>query len=269
MTRRSVRRGAPARRAAAAVGTAALGSALALGGCGQGAAPSSPGSSPAGLTVFAAASLTGPFTELADRFEKSHPGVEVRLNFAGSADLAAQILAGAPADIFASADDANMDKVSGAGLAAGDPAGFASNTLTIAVPPGNPAGITGFADLSRPGVQVVMCAVQVPCGAAADRIEQAAGISLEPVSEESSVTGVLGKVTTGEADAGIVYVTDIRSAGQKVEEVPLAEAAAAVNSYPLVRLAGSDAVAQADAFVEYVRGETGQMVLREAGFGAP
>lgn len=221
------------------------------------------------LTVLAAASLAVPFTELARDFEAANPGTGIRLNLAGSADLAAQILAGAPADVFAAADEANMAKVVDAGLAAGEPRTFASNILTIAVPPGNPAGITGFADLAGTGPQVVVCAVQVPCGAAAEKIEKAAGVSLSPVSEESSVTGVLGKVVSGEADAGLVYVTDVRAAEGTVEEVAFPEAQQAVNHYPLVRLASSGEAALADAFVQYVRGAHGQSVLREAGFGAP
>ncbi len=219
--------------------------------------------------VFAAASLSGPFTELADEFEGAHPGTAVRLNFAGSADLASQIQSGAPADVFASADAANMDKVEAEGLAAGDPAPFAVNTLTIAVPPGNPGGITGFRDLGDPGMQVVMCAEQVPCGAAAARIEAATGTEISPVSEESSVTGVLGKVSSGEADAGLVYVTDVRAAAGKVEEVAFPEAAQAVNTYPIVRLSQAGEADLADEFIRFVRSDAGQEVLRKAGFGAP
>ncbi|MCC3283549.1 molybdate ABC transporter substrate-binding protein [Arthrobacter caoxuetaonis] len=248
----------------------ALAAVLALGAC----ADTTPAAGRGGeLTVFAAASLSRPFTELAQDFEAAHPGTTVRLNFAGSSDLAAQLVAGAPADVFAAADETNMARVLEADLAAGEPADFAANTLTIAVPPGNPAGITGFGDLAAPGVQVVMCAVQVPCGAAAERIEAASGTALSPVSEESSVAGVLGKVSSGEADAGLVYVTDVKAAGSSVEEVPLPEAADAVNRYPIVRLSGSgNSVGNsdaADAFIQYVVGSQGQSVLRGAGFGAP
>lgn len=221
------------------------------------------------LTVFAAASLAAPFTELADDFEAANPGTSVRLNVAGSADLAAQILAGAPADVFASADEANMAKVVDGSLAAGDPLDIATNVLAIAVPPGNPAGITGFADLADAGPQVVVCAAQVPCGAAAAKIEEASGLHLSPVSEESSVAGVLGKVVSGEADAGLVYVTDVRAAGDKVQEIPFPEARQAVNRYPLVRLSGSVDAELADAFVRFIRGAEGQAVLQEAGFGIP
>lgn len=230
----------------------------------------SPGAEPNGqLTVYAAASLSGPFTELAQEFEAEHSGITVRLNFAGSADLVSQIQTGAPADVFASADQANMDKVVSGGLADGEPAAFASNILTIAVPPGNPAGITRFQDLGDPGLQVVMCAEQVPCGAAAAGVEAATGTVISPVSEESSVSGVLGKVTSGEADAGLVYVTDVRAAAGKVEEVPFPEAGKAVNIYPIVGLSGSPQAPLADEFIRFIRGSDGSGVLRKAGFGEP
>ena len=246
-----------------------LGGALLLTGC-AGDPPSSSGPE-AGreLMVFAAASLSGPFTDLAEEFETAHSGTTVRLNFAGSADLASQIRSGAPADVFASADGLNMDKVTNAGLADTDPAPFATNTLTIAVPPGNPAGITGFGDLGEPGRQVVMCAEQVPCGAAAAQLEAATGTEITPVSEETSVSGVLGKVAAGEADAGLVYVTDVLAAAGKVEEVPFPEADQAVNTYPIVRISPSPQEQLADDFIQFVLSAEGQDVLRKAGFGAP
>ena len=247
-----------------------LAGSLLLSGC-AGDAPSSASASPDSqeLMVFAAASLAGPFEDLARAFEADHPGTTVQLNFAGSADLAGQIQSGAPADVFASADGANMEKVTGEGLAGSDPAAFAVNTLTIAVPPGNPAGITGFQDLGNPDTQVVICAVQVPCGAATARIAVATGTMITPVSEESSVTGVLGKVSSGEADAGLVYVTDVRAAAGKVEEVAFPEAAEVVNTYPIVRLSQSGEAELADEFIRFVRSDAGQGVLRKAGFGAP
>ena len=238
-----------------------------LAGCSN--QPAQPQGEGGELTVFAAASLAVPFTVLAEDFEAANPGTAVRLNLAGSADLAAQILAGAPADVFASADEANMAKVVDGGMAAGEPEDIATNTLTIAVPPGNPAGITGFADLAGAGPQVVVCAVQVPCGAAAAKLEEAAGVGLSPVSEETSVAGVMGKVVSGEADAGLVYVTDVRAAGDSVREVPIPEAQQAVNRYPLVRLAGPADAGLAAAFVGFIRGPEGQAVLQEAGFGVP
>jgi molybdate transport system substrate-binding protein len=221
------------------------------------------------LTVLAAASLKAAFTELAGTFEASHPGTKVTLSFAGSSDLVTQITQGAPADVFASADTRNMDKLRDEGLVEDEPQDFASNTLTIAVPPGNPAGITGYRDLARPGVKVVACASQVPCGAAARTIAQETGTALSPVSEESSVTDVLGKVISGEADAGLVYVTDARAAGSKVEEIRFPEAASAVNRYPISAVKGSRNNQAADAFVDLVLGAEGQAVLGRAGFGRP
>lgn len=240
---------------------------LGLAGCADEAGQ--PQGQDAELTVFAAASLAAPFTQLAADFEAANPGTAVRLNLAGSADLAAQILAGAPAEVFASADEANMARVVDGGLAAGEPEDIATNTLTIAVPPGNPAGITGFADLAGTGPQVVVCAVQVPCGAAVAKLEEAAGVTLTPVSEETSVTGVMGKVLSGEADAGLVYVTDVRAAGDSVQEVPVPEAQQTVNRYPLVQLSGPGDAELAESFVGFIRSAEGQAVLQEAGFGVP
>lgn len=252
------------RRAAAIL----LAAALAAGTAGCGATGGS-GSGARVLTVFAAASLKAPFTALAQSFEASHPGTKVTLSFAGSSDLATQLSQGAPADVFASADPANMAKVTGAGLADGSPRNFASNTLTIAVPPANPAGITSFADLARPGTRVVVCAPQVPCGAAAVAVEGKTGVRLAPVSEESAVTDVLGKVASGEADAGLVYVTDVLGAAGKVKGVPFPEAASAVNTYPIAALRGGREKNLAQAFLDEVTGAEGQKVLADAGFGRP
>lgn len=221
------------------------------------------------VTVFAAASLTKTFTQLGTDFEKANPGTTVTFSFAGSSDLVSQITEGAPADVFASADEANMKKVADAGLTAGAPVDFATNVLAIAVPPGNPATITGWNDLAKPGVKVVVCALQVPCGAATAKVEQSTGVTLHPVSEESSVTDVLGKVSSGEADAGIVYITDVTGAGSSVESVPFPEAAGVVNTYPISVLKGAPNSTVADVFVEYVTGPEGQKVLSDAGFGKP
>lgn len=219
------------------------------------------------VTVFAAASLKSSFTQLAEAFEAEHPGTTVTLSFAGSSDLATQISQGAPADVFASADTKNMGKVADAGLVEGEPKVFATNTLAIAVPAGNPAGISSFADLSRTGIRLVTCAKQVPCGAAAATVAERHRTVLSPVSEENSVTDVLGKVTSGEADAGLVYVTDVRTAGDKVGSIPFPEAADAVNSYPIAALADGRNKAAAAAFLDLVTGAEGQRVLGQAGFG--
>lgn len=233
------------------------------------ASSAAPSAAPETLTVFAAASLTGTFTALADRFEAAHAGVTVTLNFAGSADLVTQITEGAPADVFAAADTKNMARLTDAGLVAGKPAVFATNTLEIAVPPGNPAGITSFADLARPGVAVVTCAPQVPCGAAVAKIEAATGVTLTPVSEENAVTDVLGKVSSREADAGLVYVTDVAAAGESVRGIPFPESDRAVNSYPIGIVAGSARAKLGASFARFVTGRDGQKILAAAGFGAP
>ncbi|MGS0688077.1 molybdate ABC transporter substrate-binding protein [Nakamurella sp. GG22] len=218
------------------------------------------------LTVFAAASLKKTFTEIGEMFEQQNPGMRVTFSFAGSSDLVSQIIAGAPADVFASADTSNMTKASDADLVAGSPVTFATNTLTIVTPPGNPSGITGFADLARTDLTLVVCAPQVPCGAAAERLETATGVTLTPVSEESSVTDVLNKVTTGEADAGLVYVTDASAAGDKVTAVSFPEATTVVNTYPIAALTGAANQGSATSFVELVSGPDGQRILAAAGF---
>ncbi|WP_422748864.1 molybdate ABC transporter substrate-binding protein [Mycobacterium sp. WMMD1722] len=237
-----------------------------LAGCSSPDAESPPA---AEVVVFAAASLKSTFTELGERFEKDHPGTKVAFNFAGSSDLATQLGQGAPADVFASADEQNMTKAVDAGLVSGDPVDFATNTLTIVTPPGNPKAVTSFADLARPGTQVVVCAPQVPCGAATRTIEDATGVALTPVSEESSVTDVLGKITSGQADAGLVYVTDARSAADKVTSVPFPESADAVNTYPIAVLDESTQQALAQQFVDLVTGPAGREVLASTGFAAP
>jgi len=221
------------------------------------------------ITVFAAASLQQTFTTLGKQFETANPGASIRFSFAGSSDLVTQIQNGAPADVFASADEANMAKLSSTDLASGSPQDFATNVLEIAVAPGNPKGISGLDDLRAPGVQLVTCAAPVPCGAAAAKVERAAGVDLRPVSEEQSVTDVLGKVESGQADAGLVYVTDVRGAGGKVDGVPFDESGKAVNTYPIGVLRESQDPALAQAFSEYVRSAAGQRVLADAGFGKP
>ncbi|PRY67251.1 molybdate transport system substrate-binding protein [Glaciihabitans tibetensis] len=258
-------------RVAVAAALVAAGVSVALSGCAGGSRVSG------SITVFAAASLTSTFTELATEFEAANPDTSVVLNFAGSSDLVTQITEGAPADVFASADTRNMAKLGDAGLLSGDAVNFASNTLTIAVPPGNPAGIKDFADLAAPGLKTVVCAPQLPCGAATVAIETATGVTLKPVSEESSVTDVLGKVSSGEADAGLVYVTDVEAAGESVTGISFDEAGAAVNTYPIAAVDGAGNGAGngsgngelAAAFIDFVTGPVGQRVLADAGFGAP
>lgn len=248
------------RRAFAA---AVIALALGIGGC------ASSGDEDERVTVLAAASLTGTFTELAEQFEREHDGVDVVLSFGGSSDLAAQIVEGAPADVFAAADERTMGTVVDAGAAEGTPVAFATNTLQIVVPKGNPARVASLADVARPGTRTVLCAPQVPCGAASAALLGKAGVEVSPVSEEQSVTDVLGKVRSGEADAGLVYVTDVRGAGDDVGGVEVPEAAGVVNHYPIVALGEAADSGLADEFVAFVRGPQGRSVLADAGFGAP
>jgi molybdate transport system substrate-binding protein len=221
------------------------------------------------ITVFAAASLKSVFTEIGEQFDADNPGTTVEFSFAGSSDLATQLTQGAQADVFASADTQNMDKAIQAGLLDGEPVNFASNTLTIAVAPGNPKRITSFQDLTQPGLAVVVCAPQVPCGSAAQRVEKAAGVDITPVSEEASVSDVLNKVTTGQADAGLVYVTDAAGAVDKVSAVPFPESADAVNTYPIAALKSSEHQELARKFIDAVTSQAGQKTLTAAGFAEP
>ena len=234
----------------------------------SGSATETPGVLHGTVTVFAAASLQQTFTTIGHDFERAHPGTTVRFSFAGSSDLVTQIDAGAPADVFAAADQASMAKLP-TDLLEGTPRAFATNVLEIAVAPGNPLGIGGLDDLTAHDVQLVTCAAPVPCGAATARVEQAAGVTLHPVSEEQSVTDVLGKVESGQADAGLVYVTDVRGAGREVTGVPIAAADRAVNTYPIGVLRDAADPALARAFSTYVRSAAGQRVLADAGFGKP
>lgn len=253
---------AAASASASAPSAKASGSAAASPSAGASAAPGASGT----LTVFAAASLKATFTELGETFQQQNPGTTVTFNFAGSSDLVTQLTSGAPADVFASADQNNMNKAVTGGVIDGTPVNFASNILTIVTPPGNPKGIKGFADLAKPDLQVVVCAPQVPCGAAAQKVQANTGVTLTPVSEESSVTDVLNKVQTGQADAGLVYVTDARNAGDKITEVPFAEAAAVVNVYPIAAVKGGPQPELASKFIDLVTGPDGQQILKDAGF---
>jgi molybdate transport system substrate-binding protein len=217
------------------------------------------------LTVFAAASLTKTFTQIGKDFEADHDGTTVKFSFGGSSDLVEQIQSGAPADVFASADTANMDKL---GDDAENRKDFATNVLEIATPPGNPAHIASFADLAKPGVKLVICAPEVPCGAATAQVAKDAGVTLKPVSQEQSVTDVLGKVTSGEADAGVVYVTDVKGAGDSVEGVTFPESSSVVNTYPIATVKDSKNAKLAKEFQDYVLSDDGQKVLADAGFGS-
>lgn len=219
------------------------------------------------LTVYAAASLAEPFEELAGRFEESNDGVRVELNLAGSSDLAAQIQNGAPADVFASADEATMARLTADELAGTEPRIFATNTLQIATPRDDPAGIRSLQDLADPDVVLVLCAPEVPCGAASLALASEAGVELQPDSEEQSVTDVLGKVVSGEADAGLVYTTDVLRAGEDVRGVDVPEAGAVVNRYPIAPVVDSRHPELTRGFIDLVLSDEGQDALAGAGFG--
>ena len=244
-------------RAAAVTAAAAL-----LVGCAPGA-----GAETETLTVLAAASLREPFTLLGEAFEDAYPGVEVRLSFAGSSELAQQVLAGAPADVFASASPATMQSVTGAGLASA-PRTFATNTLVVAVPTtGRAVPVTTVADLARPDVDVALCLAAVPCGAAAAEMLDRAGLVVEPVTLEPDVRAVLTKVRLGEVDAGIVYATDVLSADGAVTGIAVPDELQVPVEYPIVVL--DAAAAPASDFVALVLGPTGSRILADAGFGPP
>lgn len=226
----------------------ALVAVLALAGC---AAPASDART---VTVFAAASLTESFDAIAAAFEQEHPGVHVVLNYGGSAALAAQIAEGAPADVFAAASPALLPEGTS----------FATNALELAVPTGNPGGVASLADLARPELVVALCAVEVPCGAAAATLLADAGITASVDTFEQDVKAVLSKVELGEVDAGLVYVTDVLAAGDRAQGIELPDAKPL--AYPIAALTESEAAA---AFVAFVLSDAGQRILAEAGFGAP
>ncbi|MFZ2624082.1 MAG: molybdate ABC transporter substrate-binding protein [Propionibacterium sp.] len=254
------------------VGVVVAALALTVSGCSAGNGSSSTArTSAAGrtLTVFAAASMTSTFNELGKTFERENTGVTVTFDFAGSQALAQQITNGASADVFASANQANMKTVTDAGLASGSAQVYATNTLEIVVPKDNPAGISSFQDLTKSGLKLVTCAPSVPCGAATQQVEQTTGITLKPVSQEQAVTDVLTKVRTGEADAGIVYKTDVLSAGDAVAGIPFPEASRAVNTNYIVSLKNASEAALGEKFVDLVMSDAGQQVLQNAGFGSP
>lgn len=222
------------------------------------------------LTVFAASSLHLAFTELGERFEQTHPGTSVQFSFAGSAELAEQLRHGAPADVFAAADAMTMDKFrTTGGRAITTSQLFATNRLTIVTAPGNPKRVTGLASLAQPGIVTVVCAPQVPCGSATHQASKAAQVQLHPASEEQSVADVLNKVTSGQADAGLVYVTDAAAAGARVSTVSLAADGAPITSCVIGGLRDSPSTSLAREFIDLVTSPGGQQLLRDKGFGAP
>jgi molybdate transport system substrate-binding protein len=237
--------------------------------CGNSApASTSPSAVSGTITVFAASSLTAAYTAIGKDFEKAYPGSMIKLSFGGSSTLAAQIQQGAIGDIFASADQPNMQKTVDAGLVAESPSIFAHNRLEIVVEAGNPKRITGLSDLGHSGLIVVLCAPAVPCGRYAAQALQKAGVTVKPASQETDVKAVVSKVALGEADAGIVYVTDVKAAGAGVQGVEIPLSLNAVADYPVAILKDSQNVPLAKAFVSYLLG-AGQPILARYGFTSP
>jgi molybdate transport system substrate-binding protein len=221
------------------------------------------------ITVFAAASLTESFTEVGEAFSATNPGATATFSFDASSSLVEQITQGAPADVFASADSANMDKLTEAGLNGSEPVMFATNLLTIVVAPGNPLGIAGVGDLADADLTTVICAEVVPCGRYATEIFANAGVTVTPDSFEQSVRGVVAKVTAGEADAGIVYVTDVTAAGDGADMIEIPEDINVLAEYPIATVEGSGSAEVGEAFIEFLTGPDGQAIMAEYGFGAP
>lgn len=220
------------------------------------------------VNVFAAASLKEAFTSLGTSFEAAHPGTKVVFNFGPSSGLATQISSGAPADVFASASAKSMDQVVTAG-AAGAATDFAKNTMEIAVPPKNPAGITTVSDLARKGVKVALCQAAVPCGSTAAKVFGNAKITVTAVTQEVDVKAVLSKVSLGEVDAGVVYVTDVLAAGTKVKGIQIPAEVNASTTYPIATLTKSTNSVAAQAFTNYVLSTDGAAALAAAGFAKP
>jgi molybdate transport system substrate-binding protein len=216
------------------------------------------------VTVFAASSLTAPFTEIETAFAAEHPDIDVVFSFAASSALATQITEGAPADVFASADTVTMDRV--VDRLVGESIVFATNRLQIVTEPGNPLGITTLADLADPSVLFVTCAPEVPIGAYTAEALAKAGVTVNPVSFEENVKGIVTKVASGEADAGVVYATDLIAAGSSVTGVDVPDEFDVSASYPIARTSSNEA---ARTFVEFVSSSTAREILEDFGFGAP
>jgi molybdate transport system substrate-binding protein len=236
------------------------------------AAASATASGPAGttsITVFAAASLQGSFTQIGKQFEAAYPGAHVTFSFGPSSGLATQIIDGAPASVFASAAPANMTQVVKAGQTLNSPSNFAKNKMEVAVPPGNPAKVTSVSNLSKSSVKVALCQPQVPCGTTAAKVFKNAGITVTPITLQPDVKSVLSQVELGNVDAGMVYVTDVKAAGSKVKGVPVPSGENASTLYPIATLKGASDTKVANEFVAYVMGSQGEHVLAMDGFEKP
>lgn len=239
-----------------------------LAGCGSTGGAGAEGR-PTTLTVLAAASLTESFTVLGSDFETTHPGVTVRFSFGASSALAQQVVAGAPADVLATASASTMRTVTDAGDATGAPTTFATNSLVLITPVANPAAVTGLADLARPGLKLALCAPTVPCGALALTVLADAGVKAVPVTQEEDVKAVVTKVVLGEADAGLVYRTDATAAAGRLSVVPTPGIEKQTTSYPVAVLAGARQPALAAEFVALLTSSMGRGVLASQGFTTP
>jgi molybdate transport system substrate-binding protein len=262
----------PARRTRSTIAVAAgLMTAVALAGCGSGGQGGGSGSSgtTGTLDVLAASSLTEAFGTLADDFEKSHPGVKVKLSFDSSTTLAEQVDQGAPADVLATADEDSMQTVVDHDGTDGKPQVFATNHLVLAVPEDNPQGIRSISDLDRPGVKYVVCVDTAPCGKLAVKVLAATGVNAHPASEEVDAKATLAKLALDEADAGLVYASDVATAGGKVDDVDLPTTDENLNTYPIAALSGARKPTLAHQWVRLVLSDKGQQTLADAGFGKP
>ena len=233
--------------------------------CGSSGSPSTAALSGT-ASVFGAASLTDSFKALGTAFQTAHSGTTIQFNFAGTPTLVTQIEQGASTDVFASADTTNMDKLTADGFTSGTSQVFAHNKLEIVVAAGNPKGITGLADLAKPDVIYITAAPTVPAGKYALQILDKAGVKVTPKSLETDVKSVVSKIVLGEADAGIVYVTDVRAAGSKVTGVPIQDSVNVIATYPIVAVKGSKNSSLANAFIAYVLSADGQVTLQSFGF---
>lgn len=254
---------------------AACFSAVALSSCGGDVEPTgesapAPSTSVSGtVTVLAAASLTESFEKLGEQLAAEYPGLEVVFSFGPSSGLVEQVLAGAPADVLATADTRTMDEAVGGGAVEGQPEVFARNTLTLAVPAGNPGGVTGLADLARPELRIAICEPKVPCGAASERLLKAAGVIAAPDTLTTDVKEATSLVSLGEADAALIYRTDAAAEGNAVETIEVPEADEVVNDYPVAILVDAPNPDGAHVVIDAITGDPGQAILADAGFLEP
>ncbi|EJN85405.1 molybdate ABC transporter substrate-binding protein [Actinomyces naeslundii] len=251
---------------AACGGSASNSSTGAASGAASASASSGEGKATGKVTVLAAASLQGAFEEIEKTVEKDNPGLDVTFDFQGSQDLVSSLAGGNSADVLATANNSTM-KTAAEQKLVGDQTEFATNVLTLIVPKGNPKKITGL-DSSLDGANLVICAPEVPCGEATQKLSSALGVTLNPASEEQKVTDVRGKVESGEADAGIVYTTDAAAAKDKADKIDIPDGGV-VNHYPIAQTASPENAAGAKVFIDAVTGKTGQEVLAKYGFGKP